>query len=127
MGPLRRTTDSVASAGSSELNEPNCSNLNLIVLDANAPWIRSLFAAMPQNVQVTWLRPTSISMIARNSVRPSARTSCANLPERVRERRLIVPGWTLAPRWTARLLASEVTEIATRAENPIVVYTLPQY
>ncbi len=72
-------------------------SMRLLVADANAPWTRSLFAAMPPRVRADSLRLESLGRL--RSGLPGALLRCAR-PRRLGpnqwEHLRIIPGWTRA-------------------------------
>jgi glycosyltransferase involved in cell wall biosynthesis len=97
---------------------------HLLVIDGEAPWVRSLFTALPAGWYVHFLCP-------RNPMNPKAtwgRGQWQPLGERARWKQVLIPGWTRAPGWSARRVAAAAQQtIAQLGGVRAVVYTLPQY
>lgn len=96
-------------------------------MDANPPWVRSLFSAMPSGVEVEWFCPTALSTAMRSGVR-SFLASRRQVGERVVERRFAYPGWGRFPKWSARVAVQRVRQaIGACNAGTTIVYTLPYY
>lgn len=100
----------------------------LIIIDGNAPWVRSLFLAMPPEIQVRFLRAGQPGVFRRLSDKPwpIARRwrSCG---PNASERWIIIPGWNKAPAVSTWLTTRAASAAAGNEPGAAVVFTLPQY
>jgi hypothetical protein len=102
-----------------------------LLLDGNAPWVRSLFSFLPgvregRREVVSW-RVCSVSSWLRCAARrsrPAPTSDSVGLTESV----LLLPGWTLFGHLSTFLLSHTVARTVRRLGRPeAIVYTLPQY
>jgi hypothetical protein len=100
----------------------------LILVDGNASWVRSLTQAVAATgVEVLALRPYPVSVAIRSPgvARGLGRWSPA--VDGYRQRSLLLPGWRL-PRLSTMLLARSVRHAMRRfGQADAILYTLPQY
>lgn len=101
--------------------------MKLVVMDANAPWVRSLFEAMPDWVKVQWFRPQALSFAMRQGARWFSGGSQRQVTDRIEERRFTYPGWRKFPQWSTRTTANQLRRVTSRGEATTVIYTLPFY
>ncbi len=104
-------------------------SLRLVVLDANPPWVRSLFLAMPQEVEVHFLRVYHLPgclRAASDPVRDLLRGRW--IRPNVHERWVPTLGWRRFSRWTTSWIAGRVQDVVRR-HGPVdwLVVTLPHY
>jgi glycosyltransferase involved in cell wall biosynthesis len=99
----------------------------LIVVDGNAPWVRSLFLAMPPEIHVRFLRVGQPLVFKQLSDKPwwTARR-WQPLGPNAEQRWVIIPGWNKAPAISTWLTRRAATA-AARGSNAAVIFTLPQY
>jgi hypothetical protein len=100
--------------------------MRLMVMDANQPWVQSLFSAMPSRVVVEWFRPTSLSTVLRRGVK-SFLSERRKAQENILEHRFTYPGWRRFPEWSARVAANRLRRALGESESATIVYTLPFY
>jgi hypothetical protein len=103
--------------------------MRLLVIDGNAPWVRSLFAGMPGEVAVDLLRVYSAADYVRNRRGPMKQVfRWRQLDDRTRELTVLVPGWTRAYSVSSAIVQS-VVRSARRDPVPAnaVVFTTPFY
>ncbi|MFL5329784.1 MAG: hypothetical protein ACJ8C4_12805 [Gemmataceae bacterium] len=103
--------------------------MRLVVIDGNAPWVRSLFAGMPGEVAVDLLRVYSAVDYVRNhrgSMRQIFRWR--QVDERTRELTVLVPGWTRAYAASSAIVQSAVRRVRRNPEAATsLVFTTPFY
>jgi hypothetical protein len=103
--------------------------MRLLVIDGNAPWVRSLFAAMPADVTVDYFRVyNAFDYIRRKvgSVRDTLRWK--ELDARTRELLVLVPGWTRAYGPSSAVVQTAV-RMFRRSPEPAkaIIFTSPYY
>ena len=91
-----------------------------VVLDANWPWVRSLFEAMPDPERVRLVRVEN----PRERLGRS-RTKSAGTPASSRIHSVLVPGLRRLPRVSQRLVANTVRRLATAEPIDVLVGTNP--
>jgi glycosyltransferase involved in cell wall biosynthesis len=101
----------------------------LIVLDGNAPWVRSLFLAMPTEIEVRIIhvgQPQVFRKLSEQNWLAARRwQSCG---PNASERWIIIPGWNKAPRLSTWLTHRAVAAAAgDDAQSTGVVFALPQF
>jgi glycosyltransferase involved in cell wall biosynthesis len=101
--------------------------LDVLLMDANAPWVRSLFEAMPPDVNVWAFRPCGPSAAVRRPAEIARTRRWQETRPRWVERTIVVPSWSKAPRLTTAVCRFGVGRRLRRVENPVIVYTLPYY
>jgi glycosyltransferase involved in cell wall biosynthesis len=99
--------------------------VNVLLVDGDAPWVRALFAAMPTDVTVHAFRKRGPGSAARRPL--DLLRGWHQTARGWWERNVLVPGWTKAPRLTARLWARALRRRLARLDDAVVVYTLPHY
>jgi hypothetical protein len=93
---------------------------NILLIDGNASWVRSLFAAMKNQTRVRALRIHSgWKVINIQSWQPQ--------PDGIIDRSFTVPGWTRFPALSTALLRGAIRNSIDRLSIDLVVYTLPFY
>ena len=98
----------------------------ILVIDANAPWVRSLLAAMGEGAEIRALNVHSSGSGAKVGWRRLFRWEKGR--EGWVEKPLLVPGWTRFPGLSAAILRRAVSRVIRRFGPPdATVYTLPQY
>lgn len=106
---------------------PDAPPITLVVLDANAPWVRALTSAMPAGVTVRWLRPLAAGSVRRGDLWPAV-TGRWRASGGAAERPFLYPGWRKFPGWSARRCVTAVRSAVRGAAGRVVVmYTLPFY
>ena len=100
----------------------------LIVVDGNAPWVRSLFLAMPPEISVRFLRIGQPNVFRKLSDQswPTARRwqPCG---QGASERWIIIPGWGKAPSLSSWLTKRAVKTAIEDPAATAVIFTLPFY
>lgn len=95
--------------------------LRLIVCDGSAPWVRSLFLAMPADVEVVFLDVVSLGR-GLSPVLSALRRKSPSAPH------VVIPGWTRAFDLSSRLVRRALVRLV-EGETTLtrIVYNLPQY
>lgn len=103
--------------------------MRIIVVDGNMPSVRSLFAAMPADVEVYTIRLISLGLLAPRSVRLSEAFRVRNVAPNRWEQQVVIPGWTKAYRLSTAIVTRCVRRLAAaRPDLPVrIVYNVPQY
>lgn len=100
----------------------------LIVLDGNMPWVRSLFAAMPNRVRVALMRPIPASLLMRAPRAALTQWKAAQSTGCSVEYPFLLPGWKHGKYWSAQIAANQIRRAADSYHGrATVIYTLPQY
>lgn len=104
----------------------------VLLLDINAPWVQSLMTALPGvregSMELHAWRIFGLGYWMRNRARIALSQSQAPEPADLRERTVLVPGWTRFYRLSTALLGLCVRRhIASRGSPEAIIYTLPQY
>ncbi len=108
---------------------PDTSELTLVVVDNGAPWVRSLFAAMPRDVAVHNLR---IDSLGAGGFRALAATRKLFSVERIGPNQwqhyTVIPGWTRAYGLSTTMATAKVRRLLRRVRGgrAVVVYNCPQ-
>jgi teichuronic acid biosynthesis glycosyltransferase TuaH len=96
-------------------------------MDANAPWVRSLFQVMPAGVAVRAFRTRGPVAAVRGAAEfLRSRRRRLDRP-RWSERPILIPSWSKLPRITTAVCRHELGRAVRGATNPVIVYTLPHY
>jgi glycosyltransferase involved in cell wall biosynthesis len=92
----------------------------ILLLDANAPWVRSLFAAM---------RPVQThALVVHVGPKILKRRRWQRAPDEICDSTLTVPGWTKFPKVSAFILRAALKSAIRRMGGAeLIVYTLPVY
>lgn len=103
--------------------------MRLLVLDTNAPWVRSLVAALDPSVQLVCLRVCQVgqyrALVGDGTV---GSFSWRRVDQKTLERYVVVPGWTRFFRISSTIVEHVVRDAASRFGRPdAVLYTLPYY
>jgi glycosyltransferase involved in cell wall biosynthesis len=105
-------------------NEP----LHVVLVDGNAPWIRSLFAAMPPEITVSAFRPQGLTTAVRHPIATLRQWRWRQTAPRWVERPVVVPSWSRAPRLTTALYRFHLGRRLNRIlDDAVIVYNLPYY
>jgi hypothetical protein len=100
--------------------------LHIVLMDGDAPWIRALFAAMPEAVSVSAFRPRGpVAALRRpfDLIQGWRRTA-----HRWSEMPFLIPSWSKTPRLTANSCGFHLgRRIASLRGDMVVVFTLPYY
>ncbi len=100
--------------------------MNVVLVDGEAPWVQTLFAAMPPDVTVHAFRPRGPAALIRQPVEPLH--GWRQTGPRWWERVLPVPSWSKAPRLTSSICAFLLgRRLMSLRNDAVVVYTLPYY
>jgi glycosyltransferase involved in cell wall biosynthesis len=101
--------------------------LNLLLMDGNAPWVRSPFAAMPAGVTVHAFR-TRGPAAARHPFALLRGWRWRQTNRRWWEQVVLMPSWSKAPRLTSAVCGFHLgRRLATLTDDAVVVFTLPHY
>lgn len=102
----------------------------ILVVDGNAPWVRSLFLAMPDGVQVAMVRPYHPKMF-RSALGSSPLWGCnarRTIREGVWEEHAVVAGWTKFPRLSQQMLRRRCEKAVKHMGGcDAAVFVIPQY
>lgn len=102
--------------------------LHILLMDANAPWVRSLFAAMPVGVTVHAFRPIGPAAASRRPLGLLRDYRWRQTGPRWQEHPVLVPSWSKAPRLTAGICAAHLgRRFATVGHQAVIVFTMPYY
>jgi hypothetical protein len=101
--------------------------LHVLLMDANAPWVRSLFEAMPPEVTVSAYRPYGPKAAVGRPLGHLQSRLWRDIRPQWAERTFVVPSWSKAPRLTTACCKRVLGRRIARVNNPVVVYTLPNY
>ncbi len=101
---------------------------HVVLLDADAPWVRALFAAMPPDVTVWAFRPRGPAAAARRPPGLFRDWRWRQTAPRWWEQAVLVPSWSKLPRLTTRVCAAHLgRRLAALGNYAVVVFTLPHY
>src|SRR5215470_8925864 len=103
--------------------------MRLLVIDSNAPWVRSLFTAMPDDVTIDFFRVYSALDYYRKRTGPIGETfRWREIGPRVRELTLLVPGWTRAYSASSAILQTSIRMFRCDPEPArAIIFTSPYY
>jgi Glycosyl transferases group 1 len=102
--------------------------LHVLLMDGNAPWVRSLFAAMPPEVTVSAFRPHGLAAAVRHPIGLLRERRWRQTGARWFERAIVVPSWSRARRLTTALCRFHLgRRLACVQSEAVIVYTLPYY
>lgn len=102
--------------------------LHVLLMDGTAPWVRSLFEAMPAQVFVHAFQPIGLGAVRRQPFDLLRDYTWRQTGPQWQERPVIVPGWTRAPRLTTAIGAAHVgRRLAAVRGDAVIVFTLPCY
>jgi hypothetical protein len=109
----------------------------LVVLDGNAPWVRSLVLAMPPEIDIRFLRVGKLAFMRSATRKPWRELrKWHSTGSRGVERWVIIPGWRTSPRistWLVKraVLSAVDTHLSGQSKanrsSTAVIFTLPQY
>lgn len=101
----------------------------IIVIDGNAAWVRSLFLAMTDEVEVYFLNIESIPYVCKTLKKSWRQMFKAHkMPRGVSDQRVLVPGWTKFFSLSSRILSNRCRRLIARIGEPAaIVYTTPYY
>jgi hypothetical protein len=101
---------------------------SLLIVDGNAPWVRSLAAAVPEGVTVSTLRVYPATTYAKRTRPPAGLLRWARNPaDTLWDREVAIPGWTRFPKLSAALVTRATRAAALRFSADAILYTLPFY
>lgn len=99
----------------------------LLVIDGNAPWVRSLFAELPGPARVDRVRVYSAADYARRPDRPPL-WGRRRVDRRTAEWTVLVPGWTRCFAASSAVLAAYCRwDFSAHGRPAAVVLTMPYY
>lgn len=102
--------------------------MRLLVIDGNAPWVRSFFAAMPPEIGVDLLRVYSAVDFFRQKRGKSGDVfRWRDIDERTREFTVLVPGWTRTYRASTVVVQTAIRMVRSEAGGRVLVFTSPYY
>lgn len=108
---------------------PETSELTLVVVDNGAPWVRSLFAAMPPDVAVHNLRINSLGAGGFRALAAACKIfSVEQIGPNQWQHYTVIPGWSRAYRISTTIAAAKVRRLVRRLRGgrAVVVYNCPQ-
>src|SRR4051794_3669355 len=96
--------------------------LRFLVVDGNAPWVGSLFDAMPPEIGVDKLRVYSAAHFVREKIGPLAEAyRWRTTGRRTREQTVLVPGWTRAYGASAAIVQSCVRSAMQSSDDAFAI------
>ena len=103
--------------------------MRLLVIDGNAPWVRSLFAAMPADVTVDLFRVYNGFDYIRRKIGPVRDAlRWKEIDSRTRELLVLVPGWTRAYGPSSAVVQTAVRMFRRNPEPArAIIFTSPYY
>jgi hypothetical protein len=100
--------------------------VNVVLVDGDAPWVRAVFSAMPNEVAVHAVRPRGPAAAARQPL--ALLRGWGETGPRWFEKAMLAPSWSKAPRLTSASVAATVgRRLAALRNDAVVVFTLPYY
>ncbi len=100
----------------------------LVIVDGNAPWVRSLFLAMRDQVDLFFLRVYNIHPWKTMSGKPLTHAFRWRQYDGFHEQYVPVAGWTRYPRISTAIVAARCRTRTRRFGAPLAtVYTFPNY
>ncbi len=101
----------------------------LIILDANASWVRSLFLAMPADVEFYFFRVYQFQQYGTSAERPwFDALRWRKTGPRIWQQTVPIPGWSRFSGLSTAIVVGLCRLLISRIGSPwAIVYTLPQY